>query len=411
MTAVCFCRLVGLYRRHSSLENCKPAGRSRAAIRAGDGSVSGGAGRTRTGQPGDAAKLLEEAVQQGLDEAKAALLLSSWRRKDAARRCRSTQTARAALSRCGQAMRADGLRCGARWICRCKRGHRQGRSRAARSDEERDGDRVDPACARAGRAAGPSGKSKNHCPNIARPQKTIGRVESAVVKLRCGELEESLRDDNAAIANVSSGAETAAGWASPPARCQRAPDRLSRKRDELVPFIKQFEADHPQGSAAFPIGSYSGGCTTSGVTRRRRFGLSRCAAQDPHHIDVRRRLIAILERGGVTAEVLSEYEQLIAQAPGDSRGYLELAERQWKVGQKPKALLTLRRAAARFAADPLCTRRSRSCTRAWGSRPGAARVRAFVRLEPREESYIINLGELYWARGRKERATRCGSDC
>jgi tetratricopeptide (TPR) repeat protein len=127
--------------------------------------------------------------------------------------------------------------------------------------------------------------------------------------------------------------------------------------------------------------------------------------RDPHHIDVRRRLIAILERGGVTPEVLAEYEQLIAQAPGDSRGYLELAERQWKVGQKPRALQTLRRAAARFAADPSLHSALAELYARWGEADLALQEsELLVRLDPQEESYVVNLGELYWARGRKERA-------
>ena len=114
---------------------------------------------------------------------------------------------------------------------------------------------------------------------------------------------------------------------------------LSRKREELPQFIKQFEAEYPQATRGFGEWELLGRLYDErGDTSAALLAYRGALRKDPHNIDVRRRLIAILERGGVTPEVLAEYELLIAQAPGDSRGYLELAERQWKVGQKPKAL-------------------------------------------------------------------------
>ena len=61
-------------------------------------------------------------------------------------------------------------------------------------------------------------------------------------------------------------------------------------------------------------------------------------SQNPHATDVRRRMIAVLERAGQTAAVLREYQRLSSDAPGEPRYYLELAERL-HVGCRPHVLV------------------------------------------------------------------------
>lgn len=404
-----FRRLVGLYRRHSSLEKLQAelADRAQRSGQATDLYLVAQVARER-GQPGDAAKLLEEAVQKGLDEAKAALLLSELAQKktppDVAEARK--QLGRAlSLLRPSDARRRPALRrqvdlsLQAGDTARAEAELRDLMKSATGTESTRLAQELAELLARAGK----SKESLSEYRALAEKQAGESKVQSL---LRCGELEESLRDDNAAIATYRQAQKLLPAGHHLQRDVSEHLIALSRKRDELVPFIKQFEADHPQAQRSFSDWELLGRLYDErGDTAAALLAYRGALRKDPHHIDVRRRLIAILERGGVTAEVLSEYEQLIAQAPGDSRGYLELAERQWKVGQKPKALLTLRRAAARFAADPSL----HSALAELYSRFGEADLalqesELLVRLEPREESYIINLGELYWARGRKERA-------
>lgn len=404
-----FRRLVGLYRRHSSLDKLQ-AELSERAQRSGQSTdlyLTAQVARER-GQWEEAGKLLEQAVQKGLDEAKAALLLSELAQKknppDIAEARKQLGRALVQL-RPSDARRRPALR---RQIdLSIQAGDTQAAEaqlrELAKSATGAEASRLSQELAELLSRANKPKEALAEFRALADKQSGESKAQSL---LRVGELEESLHDDNAAIATY----RQAQNVLSPGHHLQREVSEhlisLSRKRDELPQFVKQFEADHPQAQRSFSDWELLGrlyderGDTASALVAYR--GALR---KDPHHIDVRRRLIAILERGGVTPEVLSEYEQLIAQAPGDSRGYLELAERQWKVGQKPKALATLRRAAARFQADPSLHSALAELYARWGEADLALQEsELLVRLDPHEESYVTNLGELYWARGRKDRA-------
>ena len=56
-------------------------------------------------------------------------------------------------------------------------------------------------------------------------------------------------------------------------------------------------------------------------------------------------MIALLNRAGKTAEVITEYERLVRLAPGEARYPLELAELYHRRGEKARALALIRRPA------------------------------------------------------------------
>ena len=231
-------------------------------------------------------------------------------------------------------------------------------------------------------------------------------VKRAQVLLRIGELSEKTQDELAAIAAYRRGLAVLPAQHFLRRELYEHLIGVYRKRDELPQLLKQLEVEWPVAARSFADWELLGRLydelgDTVGAMAAYRAALRR----DPHSLDVRRRLIAILERSGVSAEVLAEYEQLINQAPGDSRAYLELAERLERSGQRARALQTLKRAAARFAGDPSLHSALADLYQRWGEAELAlSESELLVRLDPREESYVVNLGELYWARGRKEKA-------
>ena len=235
---------------------------------------------------------------------------------------------------------------------------------------------------------------------------TAHAEQRAEAELHIGELSETTRDDMGALAAYRRGLSLLPAQHHLRRELYEHLIALHRKRDELPLLIGQLEKELPAPSRSFAdwelLGRlYDERGDTSGATSAYRSALHK----DPHNIDVRRRLIALLERSGVSGEVLHEYEQLIAQAPGDSRAYLELAERLDKSGQRQQALAWLRRAAVRFAGDPSLHSALSDIYQRWGEADLAlSEAELLVRLDPRDESYIVNLGEMYWARGRKEKA-------
>lgn len=231
-------------------------------------------------------------------------------------------------------------------------------------------------------------------------------VQRAEAELKIGELCEATHDDLGALAAYRRGLSLLPNQHYLRRELYEHLITLSRKRDELSQLLTQLEKEWPAANRSFADWELLGRLYDERGDIKSATNAYRSALRkEPHNIDVRRRLISILERSGVTSEVLAEYEQLILQAPGDSRAYLELAERLDKIGQRQQALAWLRRAAARFAGDPSLHSALADIYQRWGEAALAlAEAELLVRLDPRDESYVVNLGEMYWARGRKDKA-------
>lgn len=403
-------RLCGLYRKHSSIDKlgAEVLAVAQKSGQASDLYLTALIARER-GQLDEASKLLEQAVQRGgLEEAKVALLLADLAQKKTPA---DVATARKQLDRAlGLLKPGDGRR---------KSVLRKQIDLALQAQDQPDAEQKLRALIDASQGVesqrlrqelaellARGGKNKEALAEWQELATKLGGESKAQALLRIGELQELLRDDLAAMATYRQSQKLLSAGHHLRRDVSEHLIALSRKRDELPQFIQQFEAEHPAGQRGFGEWELLGRLYDErGDTKAALAAYRGALRSDPHSIDVRRRLIAILERGGVTPEVLSEYEQLIVQAPGDSRGYLELAERQWKVGQKQRALGTLRRAAARFSADPSLHSALAELYSRWGEADLALQEsELLVRLDPREESYIVNLGELYWARGKKDRA-------
>lgn len=228
----------------------------------------------------------------------------------------------------------------------------------------------------------------------------------AEAELRIGELCEATQDDLGALAAYQ---RALSGLPSQhPLRRELLEHLigLQRKRGELPALIAQLEKERPPATRSFTDWElfarlYDERGDSQGAIAAYRQALRR----EPHSVDIRRRLIALLERSGATSEVLREYEALIAQIPGDARPYLELAERLERAGQRASALSWLRRAAARFGGDASLHSALCDLYQRWGENDLAlAEAELLVRLDPRDESHILTLGELYWVRGKKEKA-------
>ncbi|MFO0574520.1 MAG: tetratricopeptide repeat protein [Polyangia bacterium] len=404
-------RLVGLYRKHSSVDKLA-AELVAQAERSGSGSdlfLAAQVERER-GKSDEAARLLERAMKPGgLDVVKGSLLLSEWAQK---RTPPDYAEARKQLERALGALPANDARRKAvlrRQVDLALGSGDMGAATQALGTliESAQGSEVVALRRERAEALGRANKPAEALAEYKKLEPQLGdSVKRAEAQIRIGELCEATQDELAAMAAYRKGLSLL-----PQSHYLRRElydhlIALHRKRDELPTLLKQLEADFPVATRSFGAWEMLGrlyderGDTAAATTAYRA-----ALRKDPHSIDVRRRLLAILERSGVTPEVLAEYEQLINYAPGDSRAYLELAERQHKLGQRDKALATLRRAAQRFQGDPSLHSALADIYQRWGEAQLAlAESELLIRLDPREESYVINLGEMYWARGRKDKA-------
>lgn len=402
-----FLRLVHLYGRHSSLQKLQTEFLDKA-LRSGlpnDLYAVARVARQR-GQWDEAARFIEEAETKGLETAKAALLLAECaeKKKDLPAAQKQLARALAVLPRTDP-RRKSALR--RQTDLAIEQGDAALVERALREQKNlSQGVQAQRFLLELGEFLARQGKHTAALAAFAELANGQNGENKAATLLKKGELQETLRDELAAMATYQEAQKLVPTTHHLQREILEHQIGLARRREDLPAFIRQLENAHKEASRSFTVWELLGrlhderGDATAAVAAFR--GALR---KDPHHLDTRRRLIAVLERGGLSPEVLAEYEKLVNEAPGDPRGYLELADRLWRVGQKGKALATLRRAAVRFQTDPsLHSALAEMYARFGEPELALQEAELLVRLEPKEESHIVNLGELYWARGKKERA-------
>ncbi|MCC6746293.1 MAG: HEAT repeat domain-containing protein [Deltaproteobacteria bacterium] len=122
-------------------------------------------------------------------------------------------------------------------------------------------------------------------------------------------------------------------------------------------------------------------------------------------LDVRVRLIGLLDRMGRDKEVVAEYRTLAQLAPGEAKYHLELAKRLHRAGAVAEATQVLDRLGQRFPSDASVHSALSDLFSRWGDQKRAMReAQILVRIEPKDDGHLISLGEQYFASGQKKKA-------
>ena len=223
--------------------------------------------------------------------------------------------------------------------------------------------------------------------------------------LRAGELAEAANDDKEARAAYD---KTFALAPKGNYLRREAADKivgLARKHDRLRTLAGEWERAWPDGGRDFSEWELLGRLYDElGDADKAQAAFKHALALDPHALDARRRLIALYERTGRDAEVVTEYRRLIASAPGEPRFRLELAERLMKAGNRDEAI-KIAQALGRESTDPSLHGQLAELYSRWNLAELAMREQELlVRLEPADDAHLVALGELWWQKGNKKRA-------
>ena len=125
----------------------------------------------------------------------------------------------------------------------------------------------------------------------------VGRRSEA--QLRIGELCEATQDDLGGACRLSPGLSLLPSQHPSRREVLEHLIALSRKRGELPALIAQLDKDRPPRRGALPTGSFFArlyderGDTPAAIAAYRQ-----ALRREPHSVDIRRRLIALLERSG-----------------------------------------------------------------------------------------------------------------
>ncbi len=218
--------------------------------------------------------------------------------------------------------------------------------------------------------------------DLARAQLDAGRTDDAIATL-----ERALR-----VAGPRSGIrrELYDVLVEAYRRADRLPQlaaRLARARDfdaiELLGRIHDELGDEEQALAAY----------------------RRALRMNPRHIDTRVRLVQLLSRSGRIEDVIAEYRQLVRIAPREPRFVVELAQLLMQVGRRDEALRLADQVSRRHRGDVAVHQALAELYTRWGEGARASReVAALVRIDPRDPSHLIALGEQQLEEGQREQA-------
>ncbi|MBA2660865.1 MAG: tetratricopeptide repeat protein [Bradymonadaceae bacterium] len=131
----------------------------------------------------------------------------------------------------------------------------------------------------------------------------------------------------------------------------------------------------------------------------------RAAGRNARSVDPRLKIIRILERRGDDKEIVTAYEGLIRIAPTRYQYHFDLVRHFFRMGERTRALRVLEEVGRRFARDShVQVMLADQYTRYDMSDKALAIYERLVRQEPKNDSFILSLGEFYFQNGERQKA-------
>jgi len=223
---------------------------------------------------------------------------------------------------------------------------------------------------------------------------------------RVGELDEAAADDGAALDAYRKAYERVPRGHYLKREALEKIIGVHRRKDDLRTLAGTWERDWPAASRGFVEWDLLARLYDEvGEPARAQECFRKALAADPHALEARRRLIALYEREGRDDDAIAELRRLVQAAPGEPRFRLELAERLRKTpGGEKEAEALCARIGAETREPSVHASLAELYTR-WGlSGPALAEREKLVKLEPDDDTHLVNLGELYFQRGKREKA-------
>lgn len=132
---------------------------------------------------------------------------------------------------------------------------------------------------------------------------------------------------------------------------------------------------------------------------------AKAAAKNSRSVDPRIKTIRILERRGDDKAIVSAYEGLIRIAPTRYQYQFDLARHLFRMGDRARGVKTLDEIGRRFSREGhVQVQLADQYTRYDMNDKAQAIYEKLVRQEPKNEAYILSLGEFYFQAGEREKA-------
>jgi len=173
---------------------------------------------------------------------------------------------------------------------------------------------------------------------------------------------------------------------------------LYRADERLADFIQELEAEHPTDYARLALlGSLyeeTGDATLAIAT------YGKALAQSPRNIDLRVKVVRLLQAQGELDRAIAEYESLVRAAPNNSQFVFEMCDALIQRGDRARALRLLAELEARGAGDEEVLSRLGEFYGRIGE--GALSLKVLTRLAQigsGDPSHLVDLGDRYFQDG------------
>ncbi len=176
--------------------------------------------------------------------------------------------------------------------------------------------------------------------------------------------------------------------------------RAEGKLAELIPILEAEKATDPQRLATLG-GLYE----ETGDVEKAIATYRKVLAADTRQIDVRLRLVHLLQTAGELDAAIREYEALIKAAPGNPDFVFELCETLIQRGDRPKALKLLTELEARTSNEPEILAAISDFYERIEEKDRALKVlQKLAGASGGDPTYIVDLGDRYYQAGDKKKA-------
>lgn len=177
-----------------------------------------------------------------------------------------------------------------------------------------------------------------------------------------------------------------------------------RRTDRLGELLTEYEKKwrNPNYDQAMELGDL---CDELGLEDKALAYYRSASKKSGRNVDPRVKVIRILERGGKDRDVIAAYKDLIRVAPAEHRYQFDLVRLYFRLGNRKEAEGLLKQIASRFARDTDVWVTLADTYMRFEMRDDALKAyQKLVKMDPKNDAYILGLGEFYYQTGELEKA-------
>ncbi len=218
-----------------------------------------------------------------------------------------------------------------------------------------------------------------------------------------GRAQAKAGETDAAIATLKRGLSASGSEAAVRTEIYETIAEIYRATDRLPELVKQLEAEHPSDYARLALlgGLYEETGDAAGALRT----YGRALSVNPRQIDLRLKMIHLLQAQGELDKAIGEYDSLIRSSPQNPQFVFDECEALMQRGDRARALGLLHQLEARAGTDDdVLARLAEFYGRIGEAEQSTKVLQRLAAVAPNDPSHLVDLGDRYFQNGNVPQA-------